>query len=709
MTDITVVITCHNLVRITALCVASLRLHYPHVKIVLVDHESHDETETWAKRLAKKSRNVQYIRVDGPRNLAKSWNLGVEACATRFCVISNNDVVFTGGVLEAFRRELSKADVAVTLPQDNNVSLAGMTRLDGVRRSADSLLASIKKLDPKCSSLASNFIAELNSVWTGQGEKSVFIREPFYPAGGFCFGIDLEKHIKIGRFNEAYDYYGEDWDYFARALRKFKIKRCDDSLVWHFNKQTSSSLMEKQEVFDALMKSRFQLGEDHEGQHEIVSVIIPVYKRVWELAKALESVRAQTFPHWRIYVVNDGSPNRDQVAAVCDSYCDPRIGMWDLPENKGQSAARNFALERVRGKYVAFLDSDDVWLPNHLDLHVAHHDHHHVAMTYSRPRFRWRKWDPTLKKPIHREDIIPTVSYFGQFDRKKLVEQNFIITSSVFMDANVARSMRFNDEMRFEEDWEFFLRIEGGITMLPEYTLFYNQQPDGNLMKQFVPGAVPFPSFESESIEAMVPMQSAFTVIIPTIGEATLERAVDSCGSSSQIIVAVDKKADFKSIAERVRRPGVTVINSGVDGASAVRNAALPYVKSPWVKFLDADDFLVHGWLIPHESMIGDCDYLTCDAVRSKGTSLTVIGSGHTIFTSQLSFKLASLEKLGGFTETIRYSEENELVQRAARSYQRGHHIDGVCVAKSSEVKSVEPVSKFKVSERVRLPSGDYV
>lgn len=102
-----------------------------------------------------------------------------------------------------------------------------------------------------------------------------------------------------------------------------------------------------------------------------ISVIVPVYKGVRFLREALDSVRAQTFADWECLCVDDGS--KDGSGALLDEIAagEPRIRAFHR-ENGGTSVARNFALSEARGRYVAFLDEDDVYHPQMLEtLHAA--------------------------------------------------------------------------------------------------------------------------------------------------------------------------------------------------------------------------------------------------------------------------------------------------------------------------------------------------
>lgn len=99
----------------------------------------------------------------------------------------------------------------------------------------------------------------------------------------------------------------------------------------------------------------------------LVSVIVPVYNAAPSLARCIESVRRQTYRHLEIILVNDGS--HDTSLSICRMYAqvDGRITVIDKP-NSGVSATRNVAIERAKGEYLQFVDSDDYLAPNATEL-----------------------------------------------------------------------------------------------------------------------------------------------------------------------------------------------------------------------------------------------------------------------------------------------------------------------------------------------------
>ena len=95
------------------------------------------------------------------------------------------------------------------------------------------------------------------------------------------------------------------------------------------------------------------------------SVVIPTYNRGWVLLLAIQSVIQQTFDQWELIIVDDGS--KDDTKSVVSAITDKRVKYF-YQENKGRSAARNAGIEIALGEYIAFLDSDDQYAENYLEL-----------------------------------------------------------------------------------------------------------------------------------------------------------------------------------------------------------------------------------------------------------------------------------------------------------------------------------------------------
>lgn len=117
--------------------------------------------------------------------------------------------------------------------------------------------------------------------------------------------------------------------------------------------------------------------------NELVSIITPSYKSESFISKTIESVLSQSYKNWEMIIVDDVSP--DSSNDIIEEYCkkDSRIKLIRLEKNSGPAVARNRAIEKAEGRYIAFLDSDDLWKPNKLETQINYMNTNKLAFTYS--------------------------------------------------------------------------------------------------------------------------------------------------------------------------------------------------------------------------------------------------------------------------------------------------------------------------------------
>ena len=102
--------------------------------------------------------------------------------------------------------------------------------------------------------------------------------------------------------------------------------------------------------------------------HPLISVVIPTYNRVTLLQKSVSSIVAQSYSNWELVVVDDGST--DGTADFIRGMGDPRISVLEMPHSGHIGGLRNIGVQAGSGEWIAFLDSDDVWMPNKLELQL---------------------------------------------------------------------------------------------------------------------------------------------------------------------------------------------------------------------------------------------------------------------------------------------------------------------------------------------------
>ncbi len=119
--------------------------------------------------------------------------------------------------------------------------------------------------------------------------------------------------------------------------------------------------------------------------HELVSVIMPSYNTAQYIAESIRSVQNQTYENWELIIVDDCSTdNTDEI--VEPFLTDTRIRYFKNKRNRGAAVSRNRALRETKGKWIAFLDSDDLWLPKKLEKQISfmeRNDYHFSYTDYS--------------------------------------------------------------------------------------------------------------------------------------------------------------------------------------------------------------------------------------------------------------------------------------------------------------------------------------
>lgn len=182
-----------------------------------------------------------------------------------------------------------------------------------------------------------------------------------------------------------------------------------------------------------------------------VSVIVPTFNRADLLPRAIASVRSQTFGDFELIVVDDGST--DGTEAVVAGFPDTRVRYLQQPHNAGVAAARNRGIRAARADLVAFLDSDDEWLPDKLARQVAvfHDASQDLGLVYTGVECVLPGGGRRIDRPEARGDV------YRQMLGRNVVHGG---GSNVMMRRSVVATVGFFDErLSAIEDYEYWLRI----------------------------------------------------------------------------------------------------------------------------------------------------------------------------------------------------------------------------------------------------------
>jgi glycosyltransferase involved in cell wall biosynthesis len=182
-----------------------------------------------------------------------------------------------------------------------------------------------------------------------------------------------------------------------------------------------------------------------------VSIIIPSYNTATLIAGCLESIFAQTFRDYETIVVNDGSPDTLELEKVLQPYLDRIIYIKQV--NKRAAGARNTAIASARGEFLAFLDSDDTWLPNHLESQMKQFDADPaLCLVYANAVF---VGDPT--RHVEFMERCPSVGDAG-FEAQVVERCKIPVSTVVARKAAVLKAGGFDESMVRCDDYNMWLR-----------------------------------------------------------------------------------------------------------------------------------------------------------------------------------------------------------------------------------------------------------
>lgn len=219
-----------------------------------------------------------------------------------------------------------------------------------------------------------------------------------------------------------------------------------------------------------------------------ISVVIPLYNKAGQIARALDSVLAQTFQDFEIIVVDDGS--KDASAAIVAGYNDPRIRIHRQP-NGGVSVARNQGAALARTNVIAFLDGDDAWYPHHLqtldDMRRSLPEAAAWAVNYHLVALDGSKalCVPAEKVPPGRIILTP-----ANFFRLSQSGNTPVFSSAVAVDkAALLRVGGFPIGVRLGEDIDTWIRLlfDGQILFDPRPGAFYYADGDERALVRHAP------------------------------------------------------------------------------------------------------------------------------------------------------------------------------------------------------------------------------
>lgn len=214
--------------------------------------------------------------------------------------------------------------------------------------------------------------------------------------------------------------------------------------------------------------------------NNIVSIIMPAYNAEQYIEESIKSVLNQTYFFWELLIVNDCS--KDRTVDIIKKYTtqDQRIRLIQLKINSGVAKARNEGIGAARGRYIAFLDSDDIWLPQKLERQIDFMQVSKAAISYT----QYRQFSESVKKSGDIINVEEKINY------KNLLKGNIIGCLTVMIDRLYIDQI-IMPEQRHEDYITWLNILKQGISSygMKEDLARYRKNPNslsGNKLKSLV-------------------------------------------------------------------------------------------------------------------------------------------------------------------------------------------------------------------------------
>jgi glycosyltransferase involved in cell wall biosynthesis len=188
----------------------------------------------------------------------------------------------------------------------------------------------------------------------------------------------------------------------------------------------------------------------------MISVIIPVYNRTEELQRAIKSVLNQTVKDWELLVVDDCSDK--DIKRVVDDFKDERIQYYRLDKKGNANVCRNLGIRNAKGDYIAMLDSDDEWLPEHLERSMNTLEDLKAEGIFSSYKvFDGERYSSNIIRSLRSNEKMADY----------IIDGNSAATPTHFYKAACAREFLWDEELQRHQDYDFAIRFAEKFTFVP--------------------------------------------------------------------------------------------------------------------------------------------------------------------------------------------------------------------------------------------------
>ena len=442
--DVSVIIPVYNAASFTKACIEKLyaSANAAHYEVLVIDNGSSDETEELLKEEKAKRPDFSYFRMAENLGFSGGVNFGFLNAKGRYIIILNNDTLVTPGwidrLIEAFKIDEL---IGIVSPITNFVG-------EGPQVDKNAVGIDKSRIDEYAALIKDRGI-------TYESHRLVF----------FCVALRREVIDQLGLMDTGYVKGNfEDDDYCARAIMAgFKLAIANSAFVYHYGSMTFKENKIFHDDFMDRNRKRFypkvqnlsltlKPAKQLSGMID-VSVVVRTLNRPFLLKKALTSLANQTYRDFEVVLVNDGGEDVGDLVSFYQKYFPIQYIHHD--QSKGRTPALNVGVTHSKGRWVGFLDDDDILFPWHLELlHqylTSQKDCRLAYSNYNRSIFRTNQDEYAF--------VIQGVEPWS-YDKKDLwVSNHTPIHTWLLAKDSFDKVGLFDETMQMLEDFEFLIRL----------------------------------------------------------------------------------------------------------------------------------------------------------------------------------------------------------------------------------------------------------
>lgn len=202
---------------------------------------------------------------------------------------------------------------------------------------------------------------------------------------------------------------------------------------------------------------------------DLVSIIMPSYNTAQYISDSIKSIQAQSYNNWELIIVDDCST--DNSIEIIREFNDPRIILLQNEKNSGAAISRNFALRKAKGKWIAFLDSDDTWMPDKLEKQIKFMESNNYAFTFTDYRICLNgEWMPYIntgpmvvtKKKMYDYCYLSTITVMYEREKIGLIQIADLKKNNDY--AMWLQAIEKSNAYRLPECLSFYIKHDGSVS-----------------------------------------------------------------------------------------------------------------------------------------------------------------------------------------------------------------------------------------------------